>query len=186
MTAFIEAHFWKCIGAALLCVALVAAGKSWLDEHDARLLAEQTIKASDALLVNLQKQKDAADAAGKSAVAALQKAAAQVKTPAQAVAAMPTVTDVPLNLRAVPELPAVVQVDAMGLYKNLEKCKETETALASCQVQLSLAGKIQDTQKVEVDALKHPVGFWHRLKSNAEMIGITAAVAGVAGFAAHK
>lgn len=181
MKAFIEAHFWKCIGAALLCVALVAAGKSWLDEHDARLLADQTVKTTAAALDSLQKQKDAADAAGKAKLAALQKAAAQVKTPAQAIAAMPTVTDVPLNLRPVPNIPADVTVDAMGLYKNLESCKETEAQLTTCTSELAIAGKIQDTQKAEVQALKQPVGFWKRTRQTLELIGIGAAI----GYGAH-
>lgn len=181
MFAFIEKHAEGCLAAALFAV-LALCGAAWLEEHDARIKAEVTVQASQTQIDSLQKQKDAADSAAKQQIAALQKQAKAVKTPAQAVQAIPALTDVPLNMRQVPGLPDAVTVDALPLFQQLNECKQDAVNLSACSTKLDLEQKIDADKDVQITALKKKPGFWTRVKDTAITVGIGVA----AGYVLHR
>jgi hypothetical protein len=181
------------LGGHLLAVALIVAGcfvgHSWLVEHDNRVIAEQTVKASQIQIDSLQKQYAAADAAAKVTLAALQARAAEVKTPAQAVQAVqaaPTLSDFPLNARPVVGMPDVVTVEALPLFQELNQCKQDAVALASCTEKLDLEQKIVAQKDVQVTALKKKKGFWARLKREVIDTVVTVGIGAALGYAMHR
>lgn len=181
MFAFIKKHIDFFIGGALLLLVFLL-GISWGHEHDARLKAEQTIKESVNTVTGLKAEVDAVDKAGKAKIAVLQKQASSVKTPAQAIQAIPALTDIPLNVRPAVGLPASVIVDAVPLFEELNKCKQDAVNLGVCSTKLDLEQKIDAQKDVEIKALKAKPAFWHRVKQTAITIGIGAAL----GYAAHR
>jgi hypothetical protein len=166
----------------ILAAAAVLLGHSWLTEHDARMVAEQTVKTAQTQIDSLAKQSQVAAQVGQQQIAALVKQAAAVKTPAQAVQAIPALSDVPLNVRPAPGLPDAVTVDALPLFDELNKCKQTAVGLGVCTTRLDLQGKIDADKDTQITALKHKRGFWANVKTTAITVGIGAAI----GYAAHR
>lgn len=181
MFQFIEKHVEGCLAAALLA-AFVLAGVAFVQEHDARIKADVTVQAAQTQISDLQKQKDAADAAAQKQITALQKQAKTVKTPAQAVQAIPPLTDVPLNMRQAPGLPDAVTVDALPLFQQLNECKQDAVNLSACSTKLDLEQKIDADKDVQITALKKKPGFWTRVKDTAITVGIGVA----AGYVLHR
>jgi len=161
---------------------------SWKEEHDARLLAEQQIKASDAAvkvsqdqITTLQKQISVNDAKSAQQIAALSKLVTSVKTPAQAAAEIPQVA---------PNLPSPVVVepdnsiafpkeDVLPLFQDLAEGKTCAVKLAQIQADYAAEQQIAAQKDVQLGArdkeiavLKHPRGFWHRLGSAMKQVGI--------------
>jgi hypothetical protein len=169
-------HFFSLIGGLVLAVLITCAGVSWLREHDARIIAEQTVKASEARVQDLQGQREAVQKQADATLAALRKQAEAVKTPSQAIAAIPDVSTLPLNSRPVPSAPEAVQVDALPLFQELSACKQTAVSLTACQSKLDLTEKIADEKDAEVKALKKPRGFWKRLATTVKDVGIGVAI----------
>jgi hypothetical protein len=93
-----------------------------------------------------------------------------VKTPAQAIAAIPDVSSLPLNTR--PAADGGVTVDAVPLFQELAQCKEDAVALASCKQVDAQKDQIISEQKTEIVALKKKPSFWKRVKSTAKAVGI--------------
>jgi hypothetical protein len=156
-------------------------------EHEARALAEQTvkqqtqdIKTSQLAIAQLEAEIAATNAHAAAADRALKSALATVKTPAQAVAAIPSVSDVPLNVRVAPDNPLQVSVDAVALYSELNQCAQSRVDLSACQknaanfLQIS-ADKDQQlaADKTIITVLKKKPSFFHRLKTTFEIIGIS-------------
>lgn len=190
--------YWKTHLAYVVLICLGTLGAyvavhSWLEEHDARLLATQQEKISEQV-IKTQKDKIAADQATietlsasitqvensrKSQIALLQKQLAAVQTPQEAAAA--------LNLPLVDA--SHVQINALDLLTERNKCSQDTVNLAACQTTLATTqdiGKqkddqlnqkqgIVDQQDAEIAVLRHPKGFWKRLATN----GKVAAVGGV-------
>jgi len=169
------------LGIALAAFAVIA-GHSWLAEHDSRMIAEQTVKTSQAAIDNLQKQQQAAVQAGQIQIAALQKQAATVKTPAQAIQAIPMLTDIPLNVRPAPGLPDSVTVSAVPLFEELNMCKQDAVNLGVCSTKLDLQTKIDGDKDTQITALKKKPAFWARVKTTLEVTAIGIAI----GYAAHR
>lgn len=135
---------------------------SWRAEHDARLLAEQQVKDSEARIKDLQAEADRK-------VQVITKIVHDAKTPQQVIAAIPEVSSLPLNPRPVAGDPLSVQVDAKNLLDELAAGKAAEVQLGACQEQ----GKEKDK---EIAALKKKPGFWHRLGSGAKKVAIGVAI----------
>lgn len=165
-----------------VAVGLLIAGRSYLAEHDARLIAEQTIKTAQVQIDSLQKQSAVITQAGQQKVMVLQKQAEAVKTPAQAIAALPAVSTVDLHPAALPDAPSAVQVDALPLYQELNTCKQDAVNLGVCGANLDIEKQVTAQKDVEITALKKKPGFWHRVRQTAEMVAIGAAL----GYAAHR
>ena len=149
-----------------IAVALLI-GHAWLGEHDARVKAE----ASEATVASLQQQIAANNAQAAKTVQVIVKTVSDVKTPAQAIAAIPTLTDTPLNARVAPDNPAAVEVDAVPLIEVLGQCKIDHVNLDACTQNLKDETLIVAQKNAEIVVLKKKAPFLTRLKHGAELVG---------------
>lgn len=173
MLAFVEKYFKDvliCAGLVVLAVVSV----TWVREHDARILAEQTVKESAARVATLEQQSAASVKDTQAKVVIIQQKAAEVKTPAQAIAALPDVSTLPLNARPLPDAPSAVQVDAVPLYQQLSLCKAQSVELDGCKQQLGIAGQVSAEKDTQIKALAQRKTFWRRLGKGAKVIGCSA------------
>lgn len=174
----------------LMIAGLVVAGRVWLSEHDARVAAEVTVKADEAQSKVLQGsidelKKSIVDNDSRAAAdrAALQHALAAVKTAPQAIAAIPSVSDLALNTRPSIDNPTQVSVDAVPLYQELNQCRQNSVSLGACQSDLASEKAIEEKEvaKVvlkddEIKTLKKKPNFLHRLWGVTKIVGSTAAI----------
>jgi len=158
-----------------VAVALVI-GHVALSEHDARVKAEASIKASEATVASLQQQIAANNAQAAKTVQVIVKTVSDVKTPAQAVAAIPTLTDTNLNARVAPDNPSAVEVDAIPLIEVLGQCKVDHVNLDACSQNLKAETEIVAQKNNEISALKKKPAFLTRVKHVAETVGFGIAV----------
>lgn len=167
---------------ALVLVLVVYGSVTLLREHDARILADQHVKESAARVNDLELQIDGIERTSREKLAALQKLKSSVTTPAQAIAEIPKLTDVPLVTRVLPDSPSEVAVQAVPLFQDLAECKATGIKLDACTAEMALKGKIVTEEKGQVTALKSKGGnFWQRLGHGAKVIGCAAGGAAIGG-----
>jgi hypothetical protein len=162
----------------LIGITLVGV-KAWVSEHDARLLSDQAAKAAQVNIVSLQQQIDIERAQAAAAIAVIKAKAAQVKTPAQAIAAIPDVSALPLNARPAPD--GGVTVDAVPLFQELAQCKEDAVSLNSCTQQSTAKDQIITAKDAEIKALKKKPSFFHRVLAIAKAVGVGVAIGAVLG-----
>jgi hypothetical protein len=154
----------------------VLCGRAWLQEHDARLLATEQQKVSEARIKSLEAEKEAIRSEAAQKVQVITKIVHDAKTPEQVVSAIPQLTNVPLNTRVLPDLPGAVAVDAQPLIEFAGQCKIDRTNLDACTKELDLT-KQQSTEKDKVIvAIKKKPGFWKRVGATVK----TAAIGGIA------
>lgn len=168
MIQYLKTHVFY---VALLLVLLVA-GRSWLLEHDARLLSDQQAKISDSRVQALYQQIEANKAAAHAAIDTLQKQAAAVKTASQAIIAIPDVSTLSLNSRPLPDNPNQVAVDAIPLYQTLNQCKQDAVELNACKANAKLTTEQLTEKDTEIKALKKPKKFWSRVGSTLKTGGV--------------
>lgn len=171
-----DKHFFVLIGSILGAVLFIGASVSWFREHDARILAEQTVKESQTRVVALEIQLQDIERAGKAQIADLRKRAKAVKTPEQAIAAIPEVSTLPLGVRPLPDAPSAVQVEALPLFQELSLCKQTAVGLGTCEAKAKLTEQIIGEKDAQIAALKHPKGFWKRFGTTLKDVGIGVAI----------
>jgi hypothetical protein len=176
MIQYLKTHLFY---VALIIVGIVAF-RSWLTEHDERLAAEQVAKVAEANIATLRTQIATSDAAAAQTIAALKKKATTVKTPEQAITAIPDVSTLPLHATASPQA-GFVQVDALALYQELNQCQQDRTALGACQVARTNDEKIIEQKDQEIAAYKRPKSFWHRTVSTLKAVGIGVGIGLVLG-----
>jgi hypothetical protein len=145
-----------------ISIIVIAVGASWLKEHDARILAEATVKQSQDRVSVLQQDREDIRKAGEAAIAKLQRQAETVKTPAQAIAALPQVSPLPLNPAPLPDAPNAVRVDALPLFQTLNKCQQCEANLATAQAVIEKDKEIGAEKDKQIAALSHKKSFWKR------------------------
>jgi hypothetical protein len=155
----------------LLIIVGLIAFRCWLSEHDARVAADNAAKVAEANVAALRSQIAASDAAAAQTIAALKDAARRVKTPEQAIAAIPDVSSLPLHATAAPT-PGFVQVDALNLYTELNECKQDKTALDACVTARSADEAIIVQKDNEIVALKKKPSFFKRLGSVFKQVGV--------------
>ncbi len=159
----------------VLYVVLIAIGllafHSWLAEHDARLVADKQAALAEQSVKQLADQIKDIQVATATKVQAVKTVVAAARTPTQQVAAIPQLTDIPLNARAVPDITRV-EVDLPALVQELGSCRQAQITADSC----SQASALKDQQLVQKDteiaALKKKPSFWKRVGSTAKQIGI--------------
>jgi hypothetical protein len=160
----------------LFYLALIASGliffHCWTQEHDQRLLAEQTVKAAQTQVQTLQAQIASEQAQAAATIASIQAKVISVKTPQQAVAAIPDLSSLPLNARPAVDNPTQVSVDAVPLAQTLGQCSEDKVALLSCQQEQGQKDQIISEQKIEIVALKKKPSFLRRVLGTAKAVGI--------------
>lgn len=180
----------------IIGISLVAF-HSWKQEHDARLLAEQQVQASDAAvkesqqqISTLTKQISAGDAKAAQQIAALQKAFTAVKTTKQAADEIPhVVTNLPTPVVVQPdESLNIPKVDVIPIVQDLADAKVATVKLAQCQADYATEQQIaaqKDSQlsakDKEITALKKPKGFWRRIGSAMKQIGVGIGIGAVLG-----
>jgi len=160
---------------AALSVALVL-GHSWIQEHDARLLADAQVKQSSQIVKSLQDQIISVQNAAKQQTQVITRIVHDVKTPEQAIAAIPQLTDVPLNARPIPQAPGSVSVDVMPLVQALGECKVAQVNLQACQTELSAQEKIEEQKDIQIAALKKKPAFWKKVGTTLKTVGIGVAI----------
>ena len=167
MIQYLKTHVFYVV---IILVGVIAF-RSWLAEHDQRLAAEQVAKVAEANVATLRNQIATSDAAAAQTIASLKKKATTVKTPEQAITAIPDVSTLPLYATASPQA-GFVQVDALALYTELNQCTQDRTALGACQVARAADEKIIEQKDNEIAAYKRPRSFWHRTASTLKAVGI--------------
>jgi hypothetical protein len=167
-------------------LALIASGlifiHAWMHEHDACVAAEQSIKQSNAQIATLQSQITSINNKTSSDVDNVKRIVTNVKTPQQLVASAPSLTDVPLGVRAIPGDPVDVEVAALPLAQVLATLKTSQIELGGCQQTSAIKDQQIEQYKTQVAALKKKPKFLKRLEHGAEEIGIAVA----AGFILAK
>jgi hypothetical protein len=165
-------HLVWIVGAS---VALVM-GHSFIAEHDARILADAQVKTSERSVADLTKQIASTNTAAADKVRTVVKIVHDAQTPAQQIAAVPQLTDIPLNARSIPPLaasgPPQVAVDLAPLVEELGKCRESSVELAACQANLQAEASIVGQKQTEISALKKKPTFWARVSGIAKAVGI--------------
>jgi hypothetical protein len=170
---FILSHL---IWIVALIVGLIGV-HSYLGEHDQRLLAAQQAKISEQRVKDLTLQIATSDAAAAQTIMALKTTMAKIKTPQQAIAAIPDVSNLHPTISV--NDPTKVEVPAVEFYQELNQCKQDNIALGACQV--ARVGKDEQlaAKDAEIAAYKKPKSFWHRTTSTLKYIGIGIAIGAV-------
>jgi hypothetical protein len=186
---FLKTNAGHFIGAALFVLAAFGF-HLWLQEHDARMAAENTVKTAQAQIDSLKTQEATVAQTARVQIVTLQKDAAAVKTTPEAIKELSSVETTPLNAEALPlpgqpplpDAPGKVAVDAVPLYQDLNACKQDAVNLAACTSEQSLQTKIDADKDAEIAALKKGPGFWHAVKVTA----VTAGIGALVGYVAAK
>ena len=168
--AWILSHM---IWVVAVAVALVI-GHVALTEHDQRMAGDAAIKVSQANIEQLQQQVKDRDAQLAQKVTVITKVVHDLgpaPTPGQIVAAIPSLTDAPLNARTIPGDPTNISVAAFPLIQVLQQAVIDHTANLTCQGDLTDQKAIVVQQNNEISALKKKTPFLARLKHGAELVG---------------
>lgn len=192
------------IAVLVFLVLLAFAAHFWMQEHDARITAEATVKASQKVAddaASRMKELAAQDAQRATQTAAqleaMQKMVAQVKTPQQIAQWLPQQAQVPqpITVNIPPATPAdptppatfsVPQADLPSLRDAVEKCQECGVKLtsalsdvASRDQQLKQAGERLSATEKERDAYKVAAKgtFWKRASTAGKYISLGVGIA---------
>ena len=95
-----------------------------------------------------------------------------VKTVADAVVAIPQLTDVPLHTRAAVDDPTQVSVNAIPIVALLGQAKADKINLDACQQVGVLKDQQLTAKDTEIAALKKKPSFWKRVTGTAKAVGI--------------
>lgn len=144
----------------------------WLQEHDARVLADTTIKQQEVVVADLKKQIATTQVQAAQKVIVVKQVVARATTPKEVVATLPTLTELPLNAQPVPDSPTDVQVAAVPLVQLAGEAKEAKIQLEACQSVGELKDKQLTAKDVEIVALKKKPKFLTRVKHVAEAVGV--------------
>lgn len=166
--AYVKTHAYY-----LILIALGIVGfRSFLAEHDARLLVTQQLKISEEKLSGMAAQMNAVNAARDQQKQAVTQAVAAIKTTPQAIAAIPQFTNAPLNAKISPGDPSQISVAALPLIDLLGKCKTDEIELMACTENSKTKDAIIAEKDKDISALKKPQNFWKRTLSTLKAVGI--------------
>jgi hypothetical protein len=155
----------------LIAVGLIAF-RSWLQEHDARQVAEVTVKQQEAQVANLKQQIVTTQQQAAQKVQVVTQVVHDAVTPSQVVAAIPSLTNVPLETREIPGNPVDVEVAAQPLIQLAGDDKATHIQLDACQQVSTLKDQQLTAKDVEIVALKKKPSFWKRVTGTAKAVGI--------------
>lgn len=158
----------------VLGLVCVFGAHEWMAEHDARIRSEFTVKQSEEKVKSLQAELVTTKQATAQKVITIQRVIEKVKTPSDAIAAIPSLSTLPLNARLVPNLPNAVEVDAIPLAQELATCKIAETKLDGCEKSLTITTGIVAEKDAIINATKP--SLWKRIKHDAIVIGISGAI----------
>ena len=177
ITTFILTHF---VWVVALAIAFVGV-RAWISEHDQRIAAGAALKTAEANVTQLQAQIKAADAAAAQKVKVVTKIVHDVQTTPQAVAAIPQLTNSPLNARPAVDNPAQISVDAIPLIQVLGQAKTDAINLGACQADLKNETAIAAQKDTQIAALKKKPSFFKRVGSALKLVGIGIGIGAVLG-----
>jgi len=172
MITWLKAYAKTHIFYIVLIVAGVIFFRSWLQEHDARLTADNAVKQQEIVVADLKQQIVVANQQAAQKVQVITKVVHDVKTPSEAVAVIPQLTDVPLNARVSVDKPNQLSLDAIPLITILGQARVDKTNLAACQQVGALKDQQLTAKDVEIAALKKKPSFWKRVTGTAKAVGI--------------
>lgn len=155
---------------AAVSVALVL-GHSWIAEHDARLRADEQIKASETLIKSLEDHQKATDAAASQKVQTVVKIVHDAVTPTQVIAALPQIDPqiaTGLSAHVATDNSNAVEVNAPALIQVVGDLKTSQVQLGACQSDLADEKNIVVQKDSEITALKRKPSFWARIKSHGK------------------
>jgi hypothetical protein len=155
----------------LIAGALVGA-HVWLQEHDARVKADDVIKQQQSVVALLQQQIVTNNTQAAAKVVTITKVVHAARTPAQVVQALPQITEVPLEARVAVDNPSQVSVDALPLVTLLGQAKVDAVNLAACTVDLKAETAIVVAKDSEIVALKKKPKFLRRVIGIAKAVGV--------------
>lgn len=155
-----------------LAVAL-GVGRIALTEHDERIVAEAAIKVSEAKVSELQQQIKDTDTAAAQKVQTIVKIVHDTPpTPTGVVAAVPQLTDAPLNARVIPNDPTNISVAAVPFLQFLQQSAIDKVNLAACTSDLTNEKAIVVQKDSQIADLRKKPKFLVRVKHVAEAIGV--------------
>jgi hypothetical protein len=93
-------------------------------------------------------------------------------TTGQIVAAIPQLTDAPLNARTIPGDPTNISVAAFPLIQVLQQAATDHVNLGACQSDLKNETAISAQKDAQIAILKKKSPFLTRLKHGAELVGV--------------
>ena len=161
-----------------IAVGLVI-GRIALQEHDEKVLAEASIKASQTTIATLQQQVKDRDAQLAQKVQVITKVVHDLgpaPTTGQIVAAVPQLTDAPLNARTIPGDAVNISVAAFPLVQVLQQAATDHLALGACQGDLKDQKSIDAQKDSQIAALRKKPKFLDRVKHIAEAVGVGIAI----------
>jgi hypothetical protein len=166
-----------------IAVGLIV-GHVALQEHDARIAAEAQIKTSEAAVATLQQQIAQTNAQAAQKVQVVTKIVHDLgpaPTPTQVVAAVPELTNVPLNARPAVDNSAQISVDAVPFVNFLAQAKTDQINLGACQSDLKNETAIAAQKDIEIKALKKKPSFWKTVKKDVEFAGVVLSIGALLG-----
>jgi hypothetical protein len=179
---------------------LAIAIPSYLASRDERVRMDATIKAQTDVIAKLDDQMKQRDRQAAADIQRIRDEALQVRTPAQAVAALPKVIELPkpiflqpaevvpgpgVSVAQIPDAPSAVipSEDIMPLFMKLSQCKADQVALGVCRADVTdLKAKGEALEQQRDAALRATRGtFWQKFKGCAVRAGVGAAGGGFSG-----
>jgi len=160
----------------ILFVGGVVSFRVWLQEHDARVAADNVAKQQEVLVADLKQQIEATQTQAAQKVLVIKQVVQKAQTPTQVAAAIPSLTDLPLNAQPVPSDPVKLEVDALPLLQLAGDDKEANINLAACQQVNGLKDQQLVAKDTEITALKKKPRFITRIKGVAEAVGVGVAI----------
>lgn len=157
----------------LIAIGVISA-RAWLQEHDARVAADNVVKQQQAEVANLQSQIAATQAQAEQRVNQITQIVKKATTPSGVVKTLPTLTPLPLNPQ--PVSPTQVEVDAEPLVQLAGEAKTAEVQLQACQQVSDLKDKQLAAKDTEIVALKKKPRFLKRVTDVAKAVGIGVAI----------
>lgn len=173
----------------IIAAVLVFGGRMWLQDHDARIQADAKVNAAQSTIDGLKTQQGTVEKAAAAQVIVLKQEAATVQTPAQAVIALekdPEVKAALPSLASVPNAPDEVQLNALDLFKGVNKCEQDSVNLGACTQELSIQKQIDVQKDSEIAAEKKKPGFLSRLGKGLKVIGCAGAGGALGSLAGSK
>jgi hypothetical protein len=174
---------WKFHLVYLIIFAILALGtREWISEHDLRVRAEDSIKASEAQVKSLQQQIADRDTAAQKAQQVIVKVVHDTTTPAQAVEAMPEVVNAPLPKPATLDATGDMVIpppDVIPIFDQLADDKLARSQLATCTADLTDEKSIAAQQTAQIAVLKKKPSFIKRLGHDLKLVGTGAVIGGL-------
>jgi DNA repair exonuclease SbcCD ATPase subunit len=168
----------------VIFVMAFAFWRAWITQHDNAIradlqvkISEADVKARDARIADLLKEKDADRAFANEQMAVLEQQLAGVKTRLDALKVIQQLAPAVHPVES-PTDPTSVTVEAIPLAQELTQCRIDRIDLGACKKNLEQTEQIAEERKAqikdkndEITMLKKPQGFWKKVGSKLKDVG---------------